>query len=66
MCDSCEVLNINGLNCHERGCPEAWKDKKVECKWCGTEFKPEERGQEFCTISCAEAYSGILEMETLD
>jgi len=22
-CDSCEMLNINGLNCHESGCPNA-------------------------------------------
>ena len=24
MCESCEELNINGINCHEHGCPEAF------------------------------------------
>ena len=35
MCQSCEVLNINGVNCHEIGCPDAWKDYTRECKECG-------------------------------
>lgn len=29
MCDSCEVLTINGVYCHELGCPEAWKDEII-------------------------------------
>ncbi len=33
MCQSCEALTINGLYCHEHGCPDAWKD--VKCKLCG-------------------------------
>ena len=57
MCDSCEVLNINGTNCHETGCPNAWKDSKRKCKWCGTEFTPDHRGQEYCDDSCYEAYN---------
>jgi len=56
MCDSCEVLYINGIKCHEQGCPEAWKDYERECKWCGTKFKPEHSRQDFCDESCAEAY----------
>ena len=55
-CDSCEVLVINNVICHETGCPDAWKDEIRECKWCGRCFKPEERGQEFCDSDCAEAY----------
>jgi hypothetical protein len=58
MCQSCEVLNINGLNCHETGCPDAWRDETRECKWCGATFKPEERHQTCCEESCAEAYYG--------
>jgi hypothetical protein len=58
MCTSCEVLNINGLNCHETGCPDAWQDETRECLWCGSTFKPEERGQECCDRSCAAAYYG--------
>jgi len=52
-CPSCEVVNINGVSCHEIGCPDAWKDQMVECDWCGEEFKPEYRGQKYCCDSCA-------------
>ena len=56
MCEQCEALMINGLYCHEIGCPVAWKDYNRECKWCGQEFKPEDQGQKFCEDSCAESY----------
>ena len=55
-CDSCEVLVINNVICHETGCPDAWKDETRECKWCERRFRPEERNQEFCGSDCAEAY----------
>ena len=55
-CDSCDVVVINNIICHEIGCPDAWKDETRECKWCGCSFKPEERNQEFCDTECAEAY----------
>jgi len=58
MCNSCEVLFINGLKCHEYGCPESWKDYTNECEWCGSEFTPEYDGQKFCDEDCAEAYNG--------
>ena len=48
MCDSCEVLYINGHKCHEIGCPEAWKDYNRECRACGCSFKPEHRFQRYC------------------
>jgi hypothetical protein len=47
MCNSCEALTINGVYCHEHGCPDAWKNKTIECKWCGNEFTPEEKEQLF-------------------
>jgi len=56
MCENCNVLNINGINCHELGCPDAWKDYKKECKWCGSEFIPEDKDQEFCNDVCIEEY----------
>jgi len=56
MCSSCEVLYINGVKCHETGCPEAWKDYLRSCKWCGEDFKPEEKGQDCCSHSCTVAY----------
>jgi len=59
MCKSCEVLYINGVKCHETGCPDAWKDYERECLWCGQKFKPEERYQECCSHSCTVAYNGF-------
>ncbi len=56
MCDSCDIISINGVNCHEIGCPDAWKDYKRECAWCGKEFKPKEEQQKCCTESCAKSY----------
>ena len=58
MCDQCEALMINGMYCHETGCPDAWKDYNRECKWCGSEFKPDDKDQEFCEESCAASYNG--------
>lgn len=54
-CDSCEALMINGLYCHEHGCPEAWRTTR-ECKWCGQAFEPESRWQVCCDDDCSEAY----------
>jgi hypothetical protein len=56
-CDSCAVLVINNVICHETGCPDAWKDETRECKWCGRRFKPEYSQQEFCCSDCADSYS---------
>jgi hypothetical protein len=61
MCQSCEVVSINGTNCHEIGCPDAWIDYTKECKWCGREFKPEEKGQDFCDDGCYRSYNGYPE-----
>ncbi len=57
MCDSCEVLYINNVKCHESGCPNAWKDEKRSCLWCGQIFTPEDKEQLFCNNECAEDYS---------
>lgn len=48
MCNACNVLNINGVNCHETGCPEAWRDYSRECNECGCDFQPESRYQSIC------------------
>lgn len=57
MCNSCEVLRINGVLCHETGCPDAWKATK-ECAWCGQAYTPETRWQKCCSDDCTEAYNG--------
>ncbi len=56
-CDGCNPMMIQGVLCHETGCPDAWRDSTVECPWCGQDFTPEERYQRFCDESCAEAYN---------
>jgi hypothetical protein len=56
-CDSCEVLVVNNVICHEQGCPDAWKDEIRSCKCCGTKFKPTSRDQYFDDDTCAEAYN---------
>ena len=48
MCNSCQALMINGIHCHETGCPDSWKDYQNECYECGQELKPEHRGQMIC------------------
>jgi len=47
-CDQCEVLMINGVRTHEVGCPVAWKEYKIECDWCGTEFLRDTKYQVCC------------------
>lgn len=47
LCQLCSAVRINGILCHEHGCPESWKTIK-DCKQCGNEFKPEFRNQEYC------------------
>ena len=55
-CNSCDVLYINGVKCHEQGCPDAWTDEIRTCLWCGSEFKPEDKHQTCCDIDCNESY----------
>lgn len=59
LCNSCECVYINGIKCHEHGCPEAWRDHKHECKNCGIEFKPEDQYRECCSDSCYCDYWGL-------
>lgn len=51
-CCQCQLLRINGVVCHETGCPLAYRDERRECRWCGTEFAPEDRGQVYCSPEC--------------
>jgi len=60
LCNSCDALSINGVLCHEQGCPEAWKDTVRECKWCGDSFIPETQFQICCCDACARATQAIL------
>lgn len=52
-CDACMMLTINGVACHETGCPNA-KEQYVdgewvtvhECRECGSDYLD---GEECCT-----------------
>lgn len=52
MCRSCETLVINGVLCHEHGCPDAWMNEVRNCLWCGCDFKPESNNQTCCSDDC--------------
>ena len=56
-CNQCEVLYINGIKCHETGCPEAYKDEVKECLWCGSKFKPDDKDQNCCSEECLQDYN---------
>lgn len=57
-CDQCQLLRINGVVCHETGCPNAWKGTTAECKWCGTTFRLKSNHQRFCSKSCERSWRG--------
>lgn len=65
-CDSCQVMVINGHICHERGCPDAWKDEIRECKACGCEFHPDNDNQQFCDDNCYNMYYGYPTQDDYD
>lgn len=57
-CDGCAMVTINGVPCHETGCPDQWRTTTRECDWCGVEFPPAERTLMFCSESCQESFNG--------
>lgn len=64
-CDSCQAVAINGVGCHERGCPESWRQPwgdndpyPAPCWKCGFDFLPEERPHKYSVCpDCMEARS---------
>ncbi len=50
-CDSCQLARINGVVCHETGCPDSWIDPETgegyekPCWQCGFGFVPESANQ---------------------
>lgn len=62
-CSQCEMLVINGVACHETGCPLYWQGTTAPCKWCGTPFRMEEMGQSFCDDDCGRLYHGLPTIE---
>ncbi len=54
-CSSCQVLAINGIRCHETGCPDAWRDDDVDCMECERTFQRKYRNQDVC-IECMHGF----------
>lgn len=48
-CDGCNIQVVNGVVCHEQGCPYVFKDRKIECSICGFDFYPEDMFQNICS-----------------
>lgn len=59
MCQSCEAVRINGVLCHEIGCPDAWRDYSRDCQWCGATYMPDDQDQLCCDEACAAAYYDV-------
>ena len=57
MCKS-QVVRINGVLCHEQGCPDAWRDEVRECLWCGYKFTSESKEQICCSDDCYHTFMG--------
>lgn len=57
-CDGCSPSMVNGVLCHESGCPDAWRDRGVACFECGCDFFPSERGLRTCPDCCQERDTG--------
>lgn len=55
-CDSCSPSRINGVLCHEAGCPDRWKDYAKECSECGRNYYAEHRGPAGMCTRCARRY----------
>jgi hypothetical protein len=58
-CPSCQLATINGVLCHEMGCPDSHLFTARECDWCGAAFEPESQFQRFCDDSCACSFYGL-------
>ncbi len=58
-CDKCAVVSINGMACHEIGCPDNWIDPvtdkayEKECDECGSVYEPKSKFDPICE-GCAE------------
>lgn len=48
-CPSCNLLRINGILCHEIGCPDSHLFVKRTCRLCKDTFEPEHNKQDTCS-----------------
>lgn len=54
-CHNCNTAYINGVLCHEHGCPTAFR-VPMNCKDCDTKFMPATKWQKYCQ-DCIDAAS---------
>lgn len=66
ICPSCDAVLINGIYCHEHGCPDAWRTSTPECKNCGFFFEPHSNSNIFCCEECYNDYYCIVPGESDD
>ena len=57
LCDQCDALAINGLLCHETGCPRERRERATlrarTCGECGTVHEEPETAAECCApVDC--------------
>lgn len=65
-CQDCDSAIINGIPCHEQGCPSnhidlaTGKPYLIPCSWCGSPVPapPPPYDKAFCDGNCALAYLG--------
>lgn len=51
-CDGCSPGMVNGVLCHEYGCPDQWRDYTINCRGCDYEFFPQDKHMAICP-NCA-------------
>lgn len=51
FCDQCAAATIQGVPCHETGCPNAWKTPR-QCTCCGETFTPPTPHSRWC-LECS-------------
>lgn len=58
MCNQCEMMTINGISCHEIGCPNHGKSYKLSCLVCGKTIRKNNRSGRrfFCSDICMLKY----------
>jgi hypothetical protein len=55
-CNGCSPSVVNGILCHEQGCPDRWRDTSKKCTDCGNDFYPDSRNQVMCTICLDDSF----------
>ena len=72
-CQSCEAISIQGVACHETGCPDSWLQPGTDrpylrkCRgWCGCDFEPEDRNQVICNDCLRDEFDEDLPPERGD